>query len=43
MPREDRILGLRDVADLEERIAPLLDAKDLIDKAREILSTLPSR
>jgi len=43
MPREDRILGLRDVADLEERIAPFLDAKDVIDQAREILSTLPSR
>ena len=43
LPREDRILGLRDVADLEERIAPFLDAKDVIDQAREILSTLPSR
>lgn len=43
MPQEDRILGLRDVADLEETIAPILDAKDLIDQAREILSTFPSR
>jgi hypothetical protein len=43
LPREDRILGLRDVADLEERIAPFLDAKDVIDQAREILTTLPSR
>jgi len=43
LPREDRILGLRDVADLEERTAPFLDAKDVIDQAREILTTLPSR
>jgi hypothetical protein len=43
LPREDWILGLRDVAALEERIAPFLDAKDVIDQAREILTTLPSR
>jgi len=40
---EDRILGFRDVADAEERLAPFLDAKELIDQAREILNSLSSR
>gem|GEM_PF-703964 len=42
-PTESQFLGLRDVADVEERISPFLDAKDLIDQAREILKSLPSR
>jgi len=42
VPREDRILGFRDVADVEETVAPLLDTKELIDQAREILRSLVS-
>ena len=42
VPREERILGFRDVADVEETVAPLFDAKELIDQAREILRSLVS-
>ena len=42
VPREERILGFRDVADVEETVAPLLDAKELIDQVREILRSLVS-
>lgn len=42
VPREERILGFRDVADVEERVAPLLDAKELIEEVREILRSMTS-
>lgn len=43
VPSEFSPLGVRDVADLEEQLAPFFDAKELIDQAREILQSFPSR
>ena len=37
------VVGHHDVVELEEKIAPFLDAKELIDQAREILGSLPGR
>ena len=43
-PNDSRpVLGHRDVAEIEEKISPFLDAKELIDQAREILGSLPGR
>jgi hypothetical protein len=37
------VFGYRDVADIEEEISPLIEAKEFVDQIREVLNALPGR